>query len=102
MPAAARIQIDRVLTGHTCSMITGIEGPGAPKVIVMGGILSCATDALKPHTIRAGRRCIPHAAIVKLGAPKVNAMGRPAARMFDPADRGMIITGAFKVFIGNF
>jgi len=104
MPAAARIKIDKIITGHLCSMIAGISGPGATgptgRVFVNGSLAACAGDVIAPHTIRSGRKCVPHGAIINTGSTRVNAAGRPMAKIGDSADRGIIISGSFKVFIG--
>ena len=105
MPCAARIGIDRILTGHTCSAIAGISGPGAAgpfgKVVVAGSIAACQGDTIAPHTIRINKACVPHGAIINAGAPRVIAAGRPMARIGDSADSGAVISGSFRVFIGN-
>jgi uncharacterized Zn-binding protein involved in type VI secretion len=105
MPAVARIKIDKIITGHLCSLIAGIQGPGAQgpngKVIVAGGIASVATDQIAPHTIRSGKACVPHSAVVNQGSAKINAAGRPLARIGDSADSGRIISGSFRVFAGG-
>ena len=104
MPAAARIQIDRIITGHLCSMVARIAGPGATgptgSVIVSGSLAACAGDVIAPHTIRAGKKCVPHGAIINTGSTRVNAAGRPMAKIGDSADRGLVITGSFRVFVG--
>jgi uncharacterized Zn-binding protein involved in type VI secretion len=105
MPAVARIGIDKIATGHLCSTIAGIAGPGAKgasgRVIVSGSIASVATDVIAPHTIRAGKVCIPHSAVVNSGSSRVIAAGRPLARIGDSADAGRIISGSFRVFAGG-
>ena len=105
MPAVARIGLDRIITGHLCSRTARIAGPGATgplgTVYVQGSIAACAGDAISPHTIRSGKSCIGHAAIVNpRPSASVIAAGRPIARIGDSADSGFIITGAFRVFAG--
>lgn len=105
MPAVARIKIDKIITGHLCSLIAGIQGPGAQgangKVIVHGGIASVEDDQIAPHTIRSGRACVAHDAKVNKGSAKINAAGKALARIGDSADQGRIISGSFKVFAGG-
>jgi uncharacterized Zn-binding protein involved in type VI secretion len=105
MPAVARIGIDKIVTGHLCSTIAGIKGPGAQgangKVIIAGGIAAVETDAIAPHTIRSGRACVPHDAVINKGSTKIIAAGKPLARIGDSADAGRIISGSFSVFAGG-
>jgi len=105
MPVAARIGVDKILTGHLCSMTANITGPGAVgsfgTVVIAGSIAACAGDLIAPHTIRSGRQCVPHGAVINSGSLRVNAAGRPMARIGDSADAGAVITGSFRVFIGS-
>lgn len=101
MRPAARILADQVLTGHGCTMVAPILGPGAPTVFIGGSPAATMGDAIVPHTIYTGKSCIPHPAIVNTGSSTVFVGGRPAVRIGDSADFGAVITGVPNVLIGG-
>jgi uncharacterized Zn-binding protein involved in type VI secretion len=104
MAAAARIGIDRILTGHGCSMTASILGAKNFKVFI-GPVATAgavATDLIAPHAITGGTSCVVHpTAIINTGSTRVFYGVFPAARVGDSADFGVIISGSFKVFIGG-
>jgi uncharacterized Zn-binding protein involved in type VI secretion len=99
MPAVARsLNRDRILTGHTCSATASIQGSLQGLVTIRGIPVAVAGDAIGPHTIRAGKYCIPHGAIVNTGSTLVSAAGIPVARVGDSADAGTVISGSWMVW----
>jgi len=101
MRPVARWPVDRIATGHPCSATANIAGAFQIAVFAGGNPISCPGDLIGPHTIKAGKFCIPHAATVNAGSLFVTAFGRPVARIGDSADAGAIITGTPLVRAGG-
>lgn len=103
MPAAARSELrDLIATGHLCDATALIQGALQFKVRIDGSLAAVTGDVIAPHTIKDGRACVPHLdAVVIATSSKVFINGLNVARIGDPADLGVIITGSPKVFIGS-
>lgn len=101
MRPVARWPVDRIATGHLCSATANIAGAFQTAVFAGGEPVSCPGDLIGPHTIKAGKVCIPHAATVNAGSLFVTAFGRPVARIGDSADMGTIISGTPLVRCGG-
>jgi uncharacterized Zn-binding protein involved in type VI secretion len=100
MPAAARLT-DLVATGHLCDATAPILGALQSKVIIDGSLAAVTGDAVLPHFIKAGKACVMHPAVITATSSKVFIGALNVARIGDPADLGVIITGSPKVFIGS-
>lgn len=93
---------DTILTGHACDVtatLIGFQGSAA-GVFVNGLAIQVLGDIVAPHTILVGTACVPHPAFIVGGSSTVFAGGIPVARVTDPADLGIIITGSPDVFAG--
>lgn len=102
MPAAARSELrDLIATGHLCDATAHIIGARQSKVRIDGSLAAVTGDVIAPHTIKAGKACVPHSATVIATSSRVFINGLNAARIGDPADFGVIITGSPRVFIGS-
>lgn len=104
MPAVARsANRDRILTGHTCSATASIQGSLVTTVTVNGIPIAVQGDVIGPHTILAGKVCVPHAAVINSGSSMVFAgvANIPVARIGDSADAGAVISGSFNVWAGG-
>lgn len=102
MPAAARSEFrDLIATGHLCDATAPIQGALQFKVRIDGSLAAVTGDVIAPHTIKAGKACVPHSATVIATSSRVFINGLNAARIGDPADFGVIITGSPRVFIGS-
>jgi uncharacterized Zn-binding protein involved in type VI secretion len=102
MPAAARSEFrDLIATGHLCDAIAPIQGALQFKVRIDGSLAAVTGDVIAPHTIKAGKVCVPHLATVIATSSRVFINGLNVARIGDPADLGVIITGSPRVFIGS-
>jgi uncharacterized Zn-binding protein involved in type VI secretion len=101
MRPVARWPVDRIATGHLCSATANIEGEFQIAVFAGGEPISCPGDIIGDHTIKVGKECISHAAIVNAGSRFVTAFGRPVARIGDSADMGKIISGTPLVRCGG-
>lgn len=101
MPAPSARVGDSILTGHPCSTTSTILTSLQAKVRVAGLQPAAVSGSIiAPHTILAGDSCVPHAATTGFGSAKVFFGGLPANRVGDPADMGVILTGAPNVIIG--
>ena len=95
MPSVSRsLNVDRILTGHTCSATAPIAGSLQSFATIQNVPIAVQNDPIGSHVIRAGKFCIPHAAVVNTGSAFVSAAGIPVARVGDSADAGSIITGS--------
>ena len=95
MPSVSRsLNVDRILTGHTCSATAPIAGSLQSFATIQNVPIAVQNDPIGAHVIRAGKFCIPHAAVVNTGSAFVSAAGIPVARVGDSADAGSIITGS--------
>ena len=95
MPAVSRaLNVDRIATGHTCSATAPIAGLLQSFVTIQNVPVAVQGDNIGSHVIRAGKFCIPHAAIVNSGSAFVSAAGIPVARIGDSADFGSVISGS--------
>ena len=102
MPAAARSELrDFIATGHLCDAIAPIQGALQFKVRIDGSLAAVTGDLIAPHTIKVGKACVPHIAAVIATSSRVFINGLNVARIGDPADLGIIITGSPRVFIGS-
>lgn len=98
---ARSLNVDRIVTGHLCSSVSTIQGPTQLGVYINNFPAAVAGDPIAPHTIKAGKFCVGHAAIVNSGSLMVYAVNRPVARIGDSADFGGIISGSPTVFAGG-
>lgn len=101
MPAVAVCTVDKIATGHACSGTAGIQGSLQSKVTIGGNPVAVQGDAIAPHTIKAGRSCVPHSSTINAGSSKVFISGIPVARIGDSADAGAVISGSSSVFAGG-
>lgn len=103
MPAISRDLRDLAATGHACTKVIGCKATQR-SVLANGSAVLRPGDPLLPHTILVctadGCYCAGHPAVIKSGSSTVFAEGRPVARRFDSADRGMMIQGSGDVFAG--
>lgn len=82
---------------HDCSLhVAGpIIGPGAPTVLIEGGIASCLGD-----TVAGADGSFAH--VVIGGTVGTVMLGRPATRLAEPTDNaGAVSSGATSVLIGK-
>jgi uncharacterized Zn-binding protein involved in type VI secretion len=100
MPAAARLT-DLIATGHLCDPTAPILGALQSKVTIDGLLAAVTGDLVTPHFIKAGKACVMHPATIIGTSSKVFVSNLNVARIGDPADLGVIITGSPKVFIGS-
>lgn len=100
MPCAARVT-DMIITGHLCSSTSTIFTSLQSKVFIGGLLASVVGSAIAPHTILAGKKCIPHVAFTNTGSSKVFFGALSANRIGDSADMGCIIQGSPNVLIGG-
>lgn len=100
-PVARALGVDQVITGHACSMVAPIQG--VTQSMVWVNMIPAATigDPIAPHTIKVGKFCVGHTAVVNMGSSMVTAMRQPLSRIGDSADLGAIITGSPTVFCGG-
>ncbi len=101
MPAIAVCTVDRISTGHACSGTAQIQGSLQTKVSINGNPVAIQGDAIAPHTIKAGRSCVPHSSVINAGSSKVFIGGIAVARIGDSADFGAIISGSSNVYAGG-
>lgn len=102
MPAVAVCTVDKITTGHPCTVVAGIKGALQDKVTIGGKPVAIVGDAIAPHTILVPiPACVPHSAVVNAGSSKVSIGGIPVARIGDSADMGSIISGSSKIFAGG-
>jgi uncharacterized Zn-binding protein involved in type VI secretion len=100
MPAVARLT-DLVATGHLCDATAPIQGALQFSVTIDGLLAAVTGDLVVPHFIKVGKKCLIHPAVVTATSSKVFIGALNVARIGDPADLGVIITGSPKVFIGS-
>lgn len=95
MAAVARaLGVDRVVTGHPCSAIAPIAG-SLNQFVDIGGInVAVQGDIIAPHTILAGKFCVPHTAFINTGSTFVSISTIPMARIGDSADLGVVCSGS--------
>lgn len=95
MPSVARsFGVDQIITGHPCSPVAPIAGSLQQQVMIDLIPVAVVGDVIAPHTILAGKFCVPHAAVVNTGSIYVSAQGIPVARIGDSADFGCVISGS--------
>jgi len=100
MPAPAARVGDAIITGHACSATSTIALSLQSKVFISFSLAAVSGSIIAPHTILVGDACVPHPATTGVGSVKVFIGGLPANRVGDPADMGVIISGAPNVIIG--
>lgn len=100
-PVARSQNVDKIATGHACSATAQIQGATQGMVFVNGILAAVPGDPIAPHTIKVGKFCVGHSAVVNAGSSMVFAMGRPVSRVGDSADAGAIISGSPMVFAGG-
>ena len=100
MPAVAR-QGDPTTTGHECDGTTTITGPtgASAKVFANNKAIECIGNPTAPHTIKSGRSCVPHNAVINAGSGNVFVGGVAVARVGDSTDGGAIISGSTNVIV---
>jgi uncharacterized Zn-binding protein involved in type VI secretion len=100
MPGVAR-EGDSTTTGHGCSATTTITGAtGAGAGVFANGIpIECVGNPTAPHTIKVGKYCILHPAVINAGSPNVFVGGVAVARIGDSTDGGAITSGSADVII---
>jgi uncharacterized Zn-binding protein involved in type VI secretion len=98
MPAVAR-QNDSFSTGHGCTVTSTITGPST-DVFANGRGVERKGDPSVQHTIKSGRRCVPHTVNIASGSGTVYVNGKPIARIGDSIDAGSITSGSADVFAG--
>lgn len=98
MPAIAR-DGDPCTTGHDCDATSTVTAPSgaAAKVFIDGKPACCVGDPVAPHTIKVGKNCVPHDAVVNAGSPTITVGGKAVARVGDSVDGGVITGGAGTV-----
>lgn len=101
MPAVAVCTVDRINTGHPCTGVAGIKGALQTSVTIGGKPVAIVGDAIVPHTILVGPKCVTHSAVINAGSSKVSIGGIPIARIGDSADAGCVISGSSKIFAGG-
>jgi uncharacterized Zn-binding protein involved in type VI secretion len=99
MPAIAR-DGDPTTTGHGCDATTTVTGPtgAAAKVFANGIAIECIGNPTAAHTIKSGKNCVPHGAVINAGSGTVFVGGIPIARVGDSTDGGKITAGSNNVF----
>jgi uncharacterized Zn-binding protein involved in type VI secretion len=98
MPAVAR-QNDSFSTGHGCTVTSTITGPST-DVFANGRGVERKGDPSVQHTIKSGKRCVPHTVNISSGSGTVFVNGKPIARIGDSIDLGSITSGSEDVFAG--
>jgi uncharacterized Zn-binding protein involved in type VI secretion len=98
MPAVAR-QGDSFSTGHGCAGQSTLTNPSTDVFVNDRGV-ERRGDPSVPHTIRAGKKCIPHTVVVTGGSGTVFVNDKPIARRGDSIDAGQITGGSPDVFAG--
>lgn len=98
MPAVAR-KDDSFSTGHGCTSVSQITGPST-DVFANGRGVERKGDPSVQHTIKSGRRCVPHTVNIASGSGTVFVNGKPIARVADRIDSGSISSGSPDVFAG--
>jgi uncharacterized Zn-binding protein involved in type VI secretion len=98
MPAIAR-QGDPTTTGHGCDATTTVTGPtGAGAKVFANGIpIECIGNPTSAHTIKRGKACVPHSAVINAGSGNVFVGGIGVARVGDSTDGGAITAGSSNV-----
>lgn len=99
MPAVAR-KGDSTTTGHGCDGTTTVIGPSG-DVFTNNIGTERQGDPCAPHTIRSGKSCVPHSAVINAGSGSVFVNNKPIARIGDSTDGGAIISGSSNVFAGG-
>jgi uncharacterized Zn-binding protein involved in type VI secretion len=91
MPAVAR-QGDTTTTGHDCDTTTTITGPtgAVAKVYANGIAIECKGNPTAAHTIKSGRNCVDHPAVINAGSGTVFVGDKAVARVGDSTDGGTI------------
>jgi uncharacterized Zn-binding protein involved in type VI secretion len=99
MPAVAR-DGDPTTTGHSCDGSTTVTGPtGAGASVFANGIpIECVGNPTAAHTIKSGKRCVPHGAAINAGSGNVFVGNIAVARVGDSTDGGAITAGSPDVF----
>ena len=100
-PVARSAYTDKIATGHGCSSTAPIQGSTQNMVFANLKPVAVPGDPIAPHTIKVGKFCVGHPAIVNAGSSMVFAMLRPVSRIGDSADMGAIISGSPTVFAGG-
>ena len=98
MPAIAR-KGDPTTTGHGCDGVTTVIGSSGDVFADNIGV-ERKGDPCAPHTIRSGKICVPHSAVINAGSGTVYVNNTPVARAGDSTDGGAIISGSGTVFAG--
>jgi uncharacterized Zn-binding protein involved in type VI secretion len=98
MPAVAR-QGDSFSTGHGCTGQSTLTGPSG-DVFADGIGVERQGDPCVEHTIKSGKRCVPHVVNISSGSGSVFVNGRPIARVGDSIDAGSITSGSPSVTAG--
>lgn len=99
MPAIAR-KGDPTTTGHDCDGTTTVVGPTGEtaKVFANGIAIECKGNPTAAHTIKSGRNCVNHPAVINVGSGTVFVGGIAVARVGDSTDSGAITAGSPNVF----
>ena len=99
MPAVAR-QGDPTTTGHDCDTTTTVTGPtgAGAKVYANTIAIECKGNPTASHTIKSGRICVDHPAVINVGSGTVFVGGVAVARVGDSTDSGAITAGSPNVF----
>jgi uncharacterized Zn-binding protein involved in type VI secretion len=99
MPAIAR-NGDPTTTGHDCDTTTTVTGPtgAAAKVFANNIAIECKGNPTASHTIKSGRNCVDHPAVINAGSGTVFVGGVAVARVGDSTDSGAITAGSPTVF----
>lgn len=99
MPAVAR-NGDPTTTGHGCDATTTVTGPSG-NVFANNIGIERQGDPTSPHTIRSGKSCVPHGAVINVGSGNVFVNNKPIARVGDSTDGGSITGGSPNVFANS-
>ena len=99
MPKICR-DADLGATGHGCTGVIGVIALQR-DVFVNGRPMAKRGDPAKPHTIKVGKKCVGHGAVINAGSHSVFVKGIPVARVGDSFDRGSMIKGSNNVFAGD-
>jgi uncharacterized Zn-binding protein involved in type VI secretion len=91
---------DSVATGHGCDSTT-TTNICSSDVFANGIGIARKGDMITIHTIKAGKVCVPHSAVINAGSASVFVNGIPMARRGDSADSGRITSGSSNVFAGS-
>lgn len=100
MPGVAR-DGDATTTGHDCDATTTVTGPtgASAKVFANGIAIECVGNPTAAHTIKVGKNCVAHDAVINEGSPNVFVGGIAVARIGDSTDGGAITLGSIDVII---